>query len=87
MEFQRVLENVIVFNGIKEFKYDEIIKDDKLLNFVNRTLIFKLPSFVNKIIEEKGTIYIETDEFFNKNTVSLLNVSEELEKKFNDILY
>jgi hypothetical protein len=76
------LKNTIIFNGVKEFKYNEILHDKDLYSFVNRCILKAPVSLFMDVINENGIIYITSDTELSEAHFELKNVSKELYDKF-----
>jgi len=77
------INNVVIFDGIKEYSKEEILRNKELINLVNRSIAFgSLQTLVDKINKEGGILKITTDTKFTSIKRDLLNVSPKLLSEF-----
>jgi hypothetical protein len=77
------IKNIIVNNGIKEYNFNEIHSDKKILQLANSIITWnKLEPLIDKINADNGQFYIDCDSDFSKGKGTLKNVSEKLMKEY-----
>ncbi len=79
------INNIVIFDGQKEYTSLEIINSKELYSFLNRYLIIFPAEFMQKIILENGILYISTNKTFSEATFEPRNVSIELREEFRKI--
>jgi hypothetical protein len=77
----KVIKQIMIFDGNKEYDGDEIMADKELLNLIIQNS-FSIPiGMINEIIEEKGIIFITIEKDSDKFIVDLKNVISLLTEK------
>jgi hypothetical protein len=77
------INNVVIFDGIKEYSKEEILKNQELMTLVNRSIAFgSLQTLIDKINKEGGILKITTDANLLSIKRELLNVSSGLLSEF-----
>ncbi|MBL7104959.1 MAG: hypothetical protein ISS18_11580 [Bacteroidales bacterium] len=73
------IKNVIIFDGVREYTKDEIIKNSNLRTMMNGVMnLGGFASIIKKINDENGLLYITTDLNHQSGIGDLKNVSPEL---------
>jgi hypothetical protein len=73
------IDNVIVSDGINEYKTDQIYSNPKIRTLVNNAIYLDgFLQLIEQINKENGTVYITTDSDFSTYKSHLKNVSIEL---------
>lgn len=77
------INNIIIFDGKKEFEKDVIESDLKLKHLANTLTAFGgYPTLVERINKENGLLYITTDPNHESGKTELRNVSKELYSEY-----
>jgi len=80
---EKCINNVVVFDGVKEYSTEQIIKAPSLRQLLYNVLVFGgFPTIIDRINEEEGTLYIETDPQHKFGTPTLKDVSAELYSEY-----
>jgi hypothetical protein len=83
MKTEMIINNVVIFDGVKEYSKDEVIGDSTLNHVLNTALIFGgFPTIIDKINEENGMLYIVTDSQRTFAKPYLKDVSPELYSEY-----
>ncbi|WP_340201767.1 hypothetical protein [Ascidiimonas sp. W6] len=80
------IKNIILNNSIKEYdsnKYEFTNEMNQLVNSI--TILQGLPTIIDKINKENGTVYINCNSDFSSGSAELINVSPELKAEYESI--
>jgi len=77
-----VIKRTIIFDGEKEYKSEDIFRDQELYSFFHRSIIFSPASLFEQIIKENGILYITTNKSFDTIKFDLKDVSHDLQQTF-----
>nr|WP_314895592.1 hypothetical protein [uncultured Flavobacterium sp.] len=82
-EMENALDNIIIFNGEKEYLKKDILSDKELFKCFNNYYNFHLPKdLIKDMVKENGIIYLVTDEKFKIFSLTLKNISPQLNDQF-----
>lgn len=82
----KIIQNIIIFDGEKEYVGTEIYKDDRLKKFMNDYYVWHFPKdFQNEVIEQNGTFYITVYKDLSESNIKLKNVSQDTLDRFYQI--
>lgn len=77
------IKNVIIFDGEKEYLTSEIFQYLELENIYHKTIVWKgLSTLINKINDESGLLYINSDSKLTIGRTELKNVSVNLQDEY-----
>ena len=77
------IKNIIINNSIKEFDSHKDEFTEQMNYLVRSVIVFGgLPTLIDKINEENGTVYIKSNPDFSAGSVELINVSAELKSEY-----
>lgn len=82
MTDKQIIDMLIIYDGINEYKADDIHKSKELTSFFNQCRLQLPNSLLHEIAIENGNIIINTNTDFNKISIDLKNVSDELYDQF-----
>ncbi|NOQ75419.1 MAG: hypothetical protein GQ574_25640 [Crocinitomix sp.] len=83
MIFEKGINNVVMFDGVKEYSTEEIINTPSLRQLLHSVLVFGgFPTIIDSINKEEGMLYIKTDTEHKFGTPTLRDVSSELYSEY-----